>query len=190
MNVYNNMIVEQRLDPRGRRHRPQRRAERPGLQQHDHEEPDDGHGRDLRTARRPRPAVDLGQQRPAAGHPARGLADLQQPAAVQQHLLGQPGRHPGRDHGHRHRPRRRRDPSTLGPRCRRRHRAAGADELGRSSRTRATTPTRRAPTNSSRRPAGRRSRTTLSVSFATWRQNPAFVDATLVALEAPPGPDG
>ena len=26
----------------------------------------------------------------------------------------------------------------------------------------------------------------LSVSFATWRQNPGFVDATLVALEAPP----
>ncbi len=26
----------------------------------------------------------------------------------------------------------------------------------------------------------------LSVSFATWRQNPAFVDATLVAVEAPP----
>ncbi|MFN0282859.1 MAG: SdrD B-like domain-containing protein [Kineosporiaceae bacterium] len=26
----------------------------------------------------------------------------------------------------------------------------------------------------------------LSVSFATWRQNPAFVDATLVTLEAPP----
>ena len=27
----------------------------------------------------------------------------------------------------------------------------------------------------------------LSVSFATWRQNPGFVDATLVAVEAPPG---
>ena len=35
-----------------------------------------------------------------------GSPDVQQPAAVQQHLLGQPGRHPGRHHGHRHRPRR------------------------------------------------------------------------------------
>ncbi len=30
----------------------------------------------------------------------------------------------------------------------------------------------------------------LSVSFATWRQNPAFVDATLVTLEAPPNQMG
>ena len=32
------------------------------------------------------------EQRPAAGHAAGRLAALQQPAPVQQHLLGQPGR--------------------------------------------------------------------------------------------------
>ena len=50
----------------------------------------------------------VGQQRPAAGHPAGRLADLQQPAAVQQHLLGQPGRHARGHDRHRPRPRRRR----------------------------------------------------------------------------------
>ncbi len=38
---------QQRVDPRGRRHRHQRRPQRAGLQQHDHEEPDDRHGRHL-----------------------------------------------------------------------------------------------------------------------------------------------
>ncbi|TFC02008.1 hypothetical protein E3O32_12300 [Cryobacterium mannosilyticum] len=41
------------------------------------------------------------------------------------------------------------------------------------------------PTNSSADPAVV-STYDVSVSFATWRQNPAFVDATLVTLEAPP----
>ena len=41
----------------------------------------------------PSGAVHLGQQRPAAGHPARRCPDVQRPGAVQQHLLGQPGGH-------------------------------------------------------------------------------------------------
>ena len=39
---------QQRLDPRGRRHRHRRRPERAGRQQHDHEEHDDGDRRDER----------------------------------------------------------------------------------------------------------------------------------------------
>ncbi len=42
------------------------------------------------------------------------------------------------------------------------------------------------PTNSSADPAVV-SAYDVSVSFATWRQNPSFVDATLVTLDAPPG---
>ena len=49
---------QQHVDPRGRRHRARRRAERAGLQQHDHEEPDDGHGRDAQRAAGPGRAVD------------------------------------------------------------------------------------------------------------------------------------
>jgi hypothetical protein len=41
------------------------------------------------------------------------------------------------------------------------------------------------PTNSTADPAVK-TPYDVSVSFATWRQNPAFVDATLVAVEAPP----
>ena len=44
----------------------------------------------------PAPAgLSTGEQRPAAGDPAGRAHRFQQPAAVQQHLLGQPGRHPG-----------------------------------------------------------------------------------------------
>ena len=46
------------------------------------------------------------------------------------------------------------------------------------------------PTNSAAEPGRRRSRTTSRSSFATWRQNPAFVDATLVTVEAPAEPAG
>ncbi len=38
--------------------------------------------------------VDRPEQHPAPGHAAGRLAALQQPAALQQHLLGQPGGHP------------------------------------------------------------------------------------------------
>ncbi len=66
---------QQRVDPRGRRHRHQRRPERAGLQQHDHEEPDDGHRGDLQRSPGAGRPLDLGQQRPAAGHAAGRLAD-------------------------------------------------------------------------------------------------------------------
>ena len=59
MNVYNNIDREQRLHPRGRRHRHQRRTERADLQQHDHEEPHHGDRGHLRrhpgAGRRRRP---------------------------------------------------------------------------------------------------------------------------------------
>ncbi len=67
----------------------------------------------------PAPAgvATLAQQRPAAGDPAHRLEALQRPGAVQQHLLGQPGRHPGRDDGDRDRSGRRRHTGrALGPR--------------------------------------------------------------------------
>ncbi len=94
---------QQHLDPRRRRDRARRHAERAHLQQHHHEERDDRHGRHEQRAARPGRPVDGAEQRPAAGDPAGRLADVQQAAAVQRHLLGQPGRHadPRNRRGHR-----------------------------------------------------------------------------------------
>ena len=148
---------QQRLDPRGRRHRARRRPERAVLQQHDHEEPDDRHGRHEQRPAGPGRPVDRREQRPAAGDPAGRLADLQQPAAVQQHLLGQPGRHRlagtvvgiGAD-------RRRDADQPLGPRRRRRLRARWRRPTRSSSRTPATHPYTTSATNIGGEPDRRR----------------------------------
>ena len=63
--------------------------------------------------------------------------------------------------------------------------AARADELGRPADAGAH-PYTTSPTNSVGGPERRLDRTTSSCRFATWRQNPAFVDATLVTVELPP----
>ena len=83
---------EQRVDPRGRRRLDQRRAERAGVQQHDHEEHHHGHGGHERRLPGASWPIVLAQQQPAASYPAAGIAHLQQPVAVQQHLLGEPRR--------------------------------------------------------------------------------------------------
>ncbi len=104
MNVYDNTIVNNVSTHEGGGISLNDAPERADLQQHRDEEPDDGHGRDVERSARARRALHLAQQRPAAGDPARRGAALQRPAAVQQHLLGQPRRHPGRADGERDRP--------------------------------------------------------------------------------------
>ena len=154
---------QQRVDPRGRRHQPQRRPERAGLQQHDHEEPDDGHRGDLRRLSRRRPGC---RRRPTATSCRRrcraGSPRVQQAAAVQQHLLGQPGRHPCRARpspasGSPATPARR----PLGHGGRRRHRACWRRRTRSSSRTPAQHPyTTSADQHAPADPDGRRRRTT------------------------------
>ena len=58
---------QQRLGPRGWRHRPGRRGLRQHRRQHGRQEPDHRDGRHQRRARRAGRAVDRDQQRPAAG---------------------------------------------------------------------------------------------------------------------------
>ena len=175
---------QQRLDPRGRRHRARRRAERPRLQQHDHEERDDRDGRDERRpagpgrACRPRPTATCSRP-PLPG----GLADLQQPAPVQQHLLGQPGRHPRPGRGRASVPPATPRRSTAGTSASRRLRDRWHRPTRSSSRTRAIHPYTTSATNS----APIRSSSTpydVSVAFAPWRTNPNFVGAILVAADA------
>ena len=143
---------------------------------------------------RPAPAglSTVGQQRPAAGDAAGRLARLQQPAAVQQHLLGQPGGHAGRHHGHRHRPGRRRHArSTTGTWASADgHRPAGADELDHPAERRARTRTRPVATNSVGRPGRRRRPTTSRCPSRPGARTRRSSDATLVTVEAPPEPAG
>ena len=90
-------------------------------------------------------------------------------------------------HGHRHRPGRRRHPDQpLGPRGRPTAPACSRRPTRSSSRTPASTRTPPSPTNSAADPAVVDAVRPLGVASPTWRQNPAFVDATLVAVEAPP----
>ena len=174
MNVYNNMIVNNVSTHEGGgigiNDAPNVRV----LQQHDHEEPHHGHRGHQQRHAGPGRVVDLGQQRPAAGHAAWRVARLQQPAAVQQHLLGQPGRHPrGRLTvtgiglaGDATRSTTGTWASPTAPGCWRRPTRS-------SSRTLACTRIRRV------RPTARPTRTSsrtydVSVAFAPWRQNPRF----------------
>ena len=187
MNVLQQRHREQRLDPRGRRHRHQRRPGRADLQQHDHEQHHDGHRRDVERLPGTRRGVHLREQPAAAGHPGDRCADLQQAAAVQQRAVGQPGRHAGPG------------PRSLG---------IGLDgdvtpvdhwDVGVADGTGVLEPVNSVIQQSSGDARlHRRARPTstadpkvvepwaLSVSFATWRQNAAFVDANVVAVEAPP----
>ena len=117
----------------------------------------------------------------AAGHAAGRLAELQQPAAVQQHLLGQPGRHPRRRHRDGHRRRRRRHPDQqLGPGRGRRHGPAGADQLDPAAATIGYTAS---PTNSSAPTRGGRPPTTSALTFNAWRTNPNFIGAIMVTVD-------
>ena len=101
--ITNNTDHQQRLGPRGRRHRPRRRGLRRRHQQHGGPQPHHRHrDHERRPAGTGRP-VDGGQQRPAHGPPrpaprsgARsilGETTVQQADAAEQRLLGQPGRH-------------------------------------------------------------------------------------------------
>ena len=129
-------------------------------------------------------AVDLAQQRPAAGHAAGRFAALQQPAAVQQHLLGQPGGYARRyGHGDRAQPVTPMPiiwdlgvadgPGLLAPTNSIVQQNAGA------TRTRRVRPTSRADPSVV---------TTydVAVTFNTWRNNPAFLGAILISADLPP----
>ena len=86
---------QQRVDARRWWCRPRRRTERALLQQHGDEERDHRDRRHVERVAGSGRTLDRHQQHAVAEHPASGRPDLQQPAVVQQHLLGQPCRGPG-----------------------------------------------------------------------------------------------
>ena len=173
MNVYNNMIVNNVSTHEGGGIAHRRRAERADLQQHDHEEPHDGHRRHLRRPAGSGRAVHRRNSDQLQATLPAGSPTFSNPLLFNNIFWdNRAGTRAGTTvtgigvAGRRH------PDQPLGPRRRRRHRPAVADELGDPAER------RRPPVHRQRHQHGGRPGVVepydVSVVFATWRPEPGL----------------